>query len=88
MSTKSSDSSRDFRLKEMEGRMRAMEKENEMLRQKLAGQASSSTLHVKTEELSRQYKDQLSAMRDEKDQEIQRLRVRRQRLTRDCFRYP
>ncbi|KAJ4921452.1 hypothetical protein JOQ06_022484, partial [Pogonophryne albipinna] len=74
MSTKSSDSSRDFRLKEMEGRMRAMEKENEMLRQKLAGQASSSTLHVKTEELSRQYKDQLSAMRDEKDQEIQRLR--------------
>lgn len=42
----------------------------------LAGQASSTTLHIKTEELSRQYKDQLKAMREEKDQEIQRLRVR------------
>lgn len=42
----------------------------------LAGQSSSSTLQIKTEELSRQYKDQLSAMRQEKDQEIQRLRVR------------
>lgn len=42
----------------------------------LAGQGSSSTLHIKTEELSRQYREQLEAMRREKDQEIQRLRVR------------
>lgn len=74
MSTRSDDSSRDFRMKEMDGRMRALEKENEMLRQKLAGQGSSTTLHIKTEELSRQYKDQLSSLRQEKDQEIQRLR--------------
>ncbi|KAM6912101.1 protein POF1B [Lycodopsis pacificus] len=74
MGSKNNDSSRDFKLKEMEGRMRAMEKENDMLRQKLAGQGSSTTLHLKTEELSRQYKDQLSTMKSEKDQEIQRLR--------------
>ncbi|XP_028452228.1 protein POF1B [Perca flavescens] len=74
LSARNSDSSRDFRVKEMEGRMRALEKENEILRQKLAGQGSSTSLHIKTEELSRQYKDQLSSLRQEKDQEIQRLR--------------
>ncbi|KAM9348555.1 protein POF1B [Symphorus nematophorus] len=74
MSSKNTDSGREFKIKELEGRMKALEKENEMLRQKLAGQASSSTLQIKTEELSRQYKDQLSVMRQEKDQEIQRLR--------------
>ncbi|XP_034406992.1 protein POF1B [Cyclopterus lumpus] len=74
MGAQSNGSSRDFKLKEVEGRMRALEKENEMLRQKLAGQGSSTTLHLKTEELSRQYKDQLSAMKQEKDLEMQRLR--------------
>lgn len=34
--SRSADSSRDFRTKELEGRMRALEKENEMLRQKVA----------------------------------------------------
>lgn len=74
MSSRSTESNRDFKIKEVEGRMRVLEKENEMLRQKLAGQGSSSTLHIKTEELSRQYKEQLNSMREEKDQEIQRLR--------------
>nr|XP_046266353.1 protein POF1B isoform X2 [Scatophagus argus] len=73
MGSRSTDSSREFKIKELEGRMRALEKENEMLRQKLVGQGSSTTLQIKTEELSRQYKDQLSTMRQEKDQEIQRL---------------
>ncbi|XP_070839484.1 protein POF1B [Chaetodon trifascialis] len=73
-SSQSADSSRNFKLKEMEGRIRALEKENEMLRQKLAGQGTSTTLHIKTEELSRQYKDQLSSLRQEKEDEIQRLR--------------
>nr|XP_019962533.1 PREDICTED: protein POF1B isoform X3 [Paralichthys olivaceus] len=80
MSSRSTDSSREFKLKELEGRMRALEKENEMLRQKLAGQGSSTTLHIKMEELSRQYKDQLSAMRQEKDQEIQKLRTQITRI--------
>ncbi|XP_029925383.1 protein POF1B isoform X2 [Myripristis murdjan] len=74
MSVRSTDSSREFKLKELEGRLRALEKENDMLRQKLAGQASSSTLQVKTEELSRQYNEQLNSMREEKDRELQSLR--------------
>lgn len=42
----------------------------------LAGHGSSSTLQIRTEELSQQYREQLAAMREEKDREIQRLRVR------------
>ncbi|XP_074466264.1 protein POF1B isoform X2 [Sebastes fasciatus] len=81
MSTKNTESSSSFKIKEMDGRMRALEKENEMLRQKLAGQGSSTTLHIKTEELSRQYKDQLSSMRTEKDLEIQKLRSQITKIT-------
>nr|XP_020514278.1 protein POF1B [Labrus bergylta] len=80
MSSRSTDSSRDFKVKEQDGRLRALEKENEMLRQKLSGQGSSSTLHIKTEELSRQYNEQLDSMRKEKDQEIQRLRTQITRI--------
>ncbi|XP_037604593.1 protein POF1B isoform X2 [Sebastes umbrosus] len=81
MSTKNTESSSSFKIKEMDGRMRALEKENEMLRQKLAGQGSSTTLHIKTEELSRQYKDQLSSMRTEKDLEIQKLQSQITKIT-------
>uniref|UniRef100_A0A8D3ATJ9 POF1B actin binding protein n=1 Tax=Scophthalmus maximus TaxID=52904 RepID=A0A8D3ATJ9_SCOMX len=35
MSSRNTDSSREFKVKELEGRMRALEKENEMLRQKV-----------------------------------------------------
>ncbi|XP_028277147.1 protein POF1B isoform X2 [Parambassis ranga] len=80
MSSRSTDSNREFKMKELEGRMRALEKENEMLRQKLAGQSSNTTLHIKTEELSRQYNEQLSSMRREKDQEIERLRTQVTRI--------
>lgn len=34
-SSRSADSTRDFKTKELEGRLRALEKENEMLRQKV-----------------------------------------------------
>ncbi|XP_039474631.1 protein POF1B isoform X2 [Oreochromis aureus] len=80
MSKQSSDSNRDFKLKEMEARMKAMENENMMLRQKLSGQGSSSTFQIKTEELSRQYKEQLSALTREKDREIERLRTQITRI--------
>ncbi|XP_063344390.1 protein POF1B isoform X1 [Pelmatolapia mariae] len=80
MSKQSSDSNRDFKLKEMEARMKAMENENKMLRQKLSGQGSSSTFQIKTEELSRQYNDQLSALTREKDREIERLRTQITRI--------
>ncbi|XP_031428488.1 protein POF1B-like [Clupea harengus] len=75
LSTRSSDSSHEFRIKELEGSRRALEQENEMLRQKLAGQSSSSTLQVKTEELSRQYNQMLTSLREEKDRELQILRT-------------
>nr|XP_057942179.1 protein POF1B isoform X2 [Doryrhamphus excisus] len=74
MSARNNDSGRDFTIKELEVRIRALEKENEMLRQK-AGQANSTTLHIRTEELSRQFSEQLGAMRQEKDKEIERLRT-------------
>ncbi|XP_004551198.2 protein POF1B isoform X2 [Maylandia zebra] len=80
MSKQSSDSNRDFKLKEMEARMKAMENENKMLRQKLAGQGSSSTFQIKTDELSRQYNEQLSTLTREKDREIERLRTQITRI--------
>ncbi|XP_037125906.1 protein POF1B [Syngnathus acus] len=80
MSARNTDASRDFRMKELEGRIRALEKENEMLRQKQLGQSNSSTLHIKTEELSRQFNEQLGTMKQEKDQEILRLRTQITRL--------
>ncbi|KAL2094177.1 hypothetical protein ACEWY4_008896 [Coilia grayii] len=75
LSSRSSDSGREFRIKELEGTKKALEQENEMLRQKLAGQCSSSSLQAKTEELSRQYKQMLSSLREEKDKELQSLRT-------------
>ncbi|XP_039888454.1 protein POF1B isoform X1 [Simochromis diagramma] len=80
MSKQSSESNRDFKLKEMEARMKAMENENKMLRQKLAGQGSSSTFQIKTDELSRQYNEQLSTLTREKDREIERLRTQITRI--------
>ncbi|XP_061607037.1 protein POF1B [Phyllopteryx taeniolatus] len=80
MSARNTDSSRDFQMRELEGRIRALEKENAMLRQKQLGQSSSTTLHIKTEELSRQFDEQLLTMKQEKDQEIQRLRTQITRL--------
>uniref|UniRef100_A0A3Q2YTN9 Protein POF1B-like n=1 Tax=Hippocampus comes TaxID=109280 RepID=A0A3Q2YTN9_HIPCM len=41
MSARNVDSSRDFRMRELEGRIRALEKENEILRQKVAGHLRS-----------------------------------------------
>ncbi|KAJ7996040.1 hypothetical protein DPEC_G00232960 [Dallia pectoralis] len=75
LSSHSTDSGREFRVKELEGNYRALEKENEMLRQKLAGQSSSSSIQIKTDELSRQYAEQLAALRQEKDKELQSLRT-------------
>ncbi|XP_020796763.2 protein POF1B [Boleophthalmus pectinirostris] len=80
MSCKNNDSSRDFKLKELEGRLHTLEKENEILRSKLAGQASSSSLQIKTEELSRQYREDLNSMKEEKDREIEKLKSQISRL--------
>ncbi|XDV39194.1 hypothetical protein PO909_008467, partial [Leuciscus waleckii] len=70
----SKDPSKDFRIKELEGSKRALEQENELLRKKLTGQCSSSTVQIKTQELSREYERMLNDLRGEKDRELQNLR--------------
>ncbi|XP_062309658.1 LOW QUALITY PROTEIN: protein POF1B [Osmerus eperlanus] len=76
----SSGSGQDFRIKEVEGSLRVLQKENDMLRQKLAGQGSSSSLQVKTEELALQYNQQLISLRQEKDKELEMLRSQMTRI--------
>lgn len=41
----------------------------------LAGQCSSSTIQIKTQELSREYEQMLNDLREEKDKELKNLRV-------------
>ncbi|XP_038128314.1 protein POF1B isoform X1 [Cyprinodon tularosa] len=74
MSSRDNDTAGGFKIKELEGRMRALEKENEMLKQKLAGQASNGNLHLKTEALAQHYKEQLQTLSAERDAEIENLR--------------
>ncbi|RXN10667.1 POF1B-like isoform X2 [Labeo rohita] len=74
LNLQSKDPSKDFRIKELEGSKRALEQENELLRKKLAGQCSSSTVQIKTQELSREYEQMLRDLREEKDRELKNLR--------------
>ncbi|KAF4077622.1 hypothetical protein AMELA_G00210230 [Ameiurus melas] len=75
MTNRSSDSGKDFRIKDLEGSKRALEQENELLRKKLEGQCSSSTLQTKTQELSRHYEQMLKELREEKDKELSSMRT-------------
>ncbi|XP_016399081.1 protein POF1B-like [Sinocyclocheilus rhinocerous] len=75
LTMQSKDPSKDFRIKELEGSKRALEQENELLRKKLAGQCSSSTVQIKTQELSREYEQMLNDLREEKDRELKNLRT-------------
>ncbi|KPP61352.1 hypothetical protein Z043_120561 [Scleropages formosus] len=117
LDSRSMKSGHDYRIKELDGSLKALEQENKLLRQKvprltdvllyrvdtpcpvwaapktdfmysreascsfselppqLAGQGSSSSFQVKTEELSKQYNESLNSMRDQKDNEIQSLRA-------------
>ncbi|XP_051533335.1 protein POF1B-like [Myxocyprinus asiaticus] len=70
----SKDPSKDFRIKELEGSKRALEEENELLRKKMVGQGSSSTVQIKTQELSKQYEQMLNELREEKERELKSLR--------------
>ncbi|KAF5906467.1 protein POF1B, partial [Clarias magur] len=75
MSNRSSDSSKDFRIKDLEGSKRALEQENELLRKKLEGQCSNSTLQAKTQDLSRHYEQMLKELREQKDKELSTMRT-------------
>ncbi|PWA24383.1 hypothetical protein CCH79_00011944, partial [Gambusia affinis] len=72
---RSSDSVGNFKIKELEGRMRGLEKENEMLKQKLAGQSSNDSLHVKAEALAQHYKQELETLKTERDMEMEKLKI-------------
>ncbi|XP_076835795.1 protein POF1B isoform X2 [Brachyhypopomus gauderio] len=74
LSSQSTDSSKDFRIKELEGSMLALEQERDLLRRKLQGQCSTSTLNTKIDELTRHYEQMLSSLREEKDKEVQNMR--------------
>ncbi|CAL8266393.1 unnamed protein product [Merluccius merluccius] len=81
MSSKTVNSGRDFKMKELEGRLRALEQENDMLRHKVAGHGSSSaTLQLKTEQLAQQYQEQLNALKQEKEKEVQILQTQLSRV--------
>ncbi|XP_014884678.1 protein POF1B isoform X2 [Poecilia latipinna] len=71
---RSSDSVGSFKIRELEGRMRGLEKENEMLKQKLVGQSSNGNLHLKTEALTQHYRQELETLKTERDREIEKLR--------------
>lgn len=73
-SSRNDDSTSSFKIKELEGRLRSLEKENEVLKQKLAGQASNGSLHLKTEALATHYKEQLETLKRERDEEMEKLR--------------
>ncbi|XP_059397705.1 protein POF1B-like isoform X2 [Carassius carassius] len=75
LTMQSKDPSKDFRIKELEGGKKALEQENELLRKKLAGQCSSSTVQIKTQELSREYEQMLRDLREEKERELKNLRT-------------
>ncbi|XP_051955584.1 protein POF1B-like [Xyrauchen texanus] len=70
----SKDPSKDFHIKELEGSKRALEEENDILRKKMAGQCSSSTVQIRTQELSKQYEQMMNDLREEKDRELKGLR--------------
>ncbi|XP_052393040.1 protein POF1B [Carassius gibelio] len=75
LTLQSKDPSKDFRIKELEGSQKALEQENDLLKKKLAGQCSSSTVQIKTQELSREYEQMLRDLREEKERELKNLRT-------------
>lgn len=75
MNNRSTDTSKDFRIKDLESGKRTLEQENELLRKKLENQSStSSNMNAKTQELSRHYEKMLSELREEKERELASMR--------------
>ncbi|KAM9451629.1 protein POF1B [Clarias gariepinus] len=73
MSSRSTDSSKDFRIKDLESSKRSLEQENELLRKKLVSQSSSSNLQ--SEDQTRQYEQMLKDLREQKEKELSTMRT-------------
>nr|XP_015207170.1 PREDICTED: protein POF1B isoform X3 [Lepisosteus oculatus] len=80
LTTKHTESDRDYRLKELECSKKALEQENEILRQKLSGQCTSPSFQAKSEEISRYHMEMISSLREEKDKELEALRTQLNRI--------
>ncbi|TSP68517.1 Protein POF1B [Bagarius yarrelli] len=87
MSSRSTDSSKDFRIKDLEGSKRALEQENQLLRKRLEGQSGNTTLQTRVNELSRHYEQMLKELREEKDKELVHLRYPILGLLSDDYKY-
>ncbi|XP_077142599.1 protein POF1B isoform X1 [Ranitomeya variabilis] len=74
LSMRNAESDNDYRLKELEYAKNALQQENKNLRVQVTETISSPMLQTKTDEITRQYQDMISSLRDEKDKEIRILR--------------
>ncbi|KAG8448398.1 hypothetical protein GDO86_015478 [Hymenochirus boettgeri] len=75
LTLRNSDTDRDYRFKELEYAKNAMQKENQTLRLQITETCSSPMLQTKADEISKQYMEMISNLRDEKDKEIRNLRI-------------
>ncbi|XP_073445997.1 protein POF1B isoform X2 [Dendrobates tinctorius] len=74
LSMRNAESDKDYRLKELEYARNALQQENKNLRVQVTETVSNPMLQTKTDEITRQYKDMIDSLRDEKDKEIRILR--------------
>ncbi|XP_073498257.1 protein POF1B isoform X2 [Phyllobates terribilis] len=74
LSMRNAESDKEYRLKELEYAKNALQQENKNLRVQVTETVSSPMLQTKTDEITRQYKDMIDSLRDEKDKEIRTLR--------------
>ncbi|KAM4020012.1 protein POF1B isoform 2-T2 [Anomaloglossus baeobatrachus] len=74
LAMRNAESDKDYRLKEMEYAKNALQQENKNLRVQVTETVSSPLLQTKTDEITRQYKDMIDSLREEKDKEIRTLR--------------
>ncbi|XP_072126638.1 protein POF1B isoform X2 [Mobula birostris] len=72
LSLKNSEADKQFRVKELECSKRALEQENELLRQQLS--KSPTTTAILNSEISNNYYEMVNKLREEKDKEISALR--------------
>ncbi|KAM3910514.1 protein POF1B isoform 2-T2 [Leptodactylus fuscus] len=85
LALRNAESDREYRLKELEYAKNALQQENKNLRVQVTETISSPMLQTKTDEITRQYKDMIDSLRDEKDKEIRALRAQISRFQHDVI---
>ncbi|KAM4696112.1 protein POF1B [Rhinophrynus dorsalis] len=72
---RNSERDKDYRLKEVEYAKNALQQENQNLRVQITETCTSPMLQSKVDEISKQYMEMISSLREEKDKEIRNLRT-------------